>query len=83
MLLTIPYLLIGRGAIALIDAGAPEWLYLVFMLCLVKAIKFFMWGPISLVMLGQARLREARALKQMAEEPVIDECGTEYASIRR
>jgi len=70
MLLSIPYLLIARGALALIEVSAPEWLYLVFILCIWNAIKFLVWGPISLTVLGKARLREARELKRMAQETV-------------
>ena len=83
MLLSIPYLLIARGALALIEVSAPEWLYLVFILCIWNAIKFLVWGPISLTVLGKARLREARELKRMAQETVIDECGAEPATSRR
>lgn len=60
MLLSIPYLLIARGALALIEVGAPEWLYLVFILCIWNAIKFLVWGPVSLLYLAKARFREAK-----------------------
>lgn len=83
MLLSIPYLLIARGALALIEMGAPEWLYLVFILCIWNAIKFLVWGPISLTVLGKARLREARELKRMAQETAARECGAEPATSRR
>ena len=73
----------ARGALALIEVSAPEWLYLVFILCIWNAIKFLVWGPISLTVLGKARLREARELKRMAQETVIDECGAEPATSRR
>ncbi|MBC9943185.1 sulfate permease [Leucobacter sp. cx-328] len=59
MLFSVPYLLIARGALALIGVGAPEWLYLVFILCIWNAIKFLVWGPISLLFLTKARFREA------------------------
>lgn len=70
MLLAIPYLLIGRGIIALIDIGAPEWLYLIFMLMFWNAVKMVAIGPVSLMLLAKARWREARAAKRANPEQV-------------
>ncbi len=80
MLLAIPYLLIGRGIVALIDIGAPEWLYLVFMLTLWNAIKMLAIGPVTLTMLAKAKWREAQAAKR--EQAAQEQPAREYAGTR-
>ena len=80
MLVALPYLLIGSicsGAAA--DCG-PGWLHLIVLWACWNALKFILMGPVSVVLLGRARLREAAAHRHQrldtlaeasAREPVL------------
>lgn len=58
MLLAAPYLLVASTFTALIADGGPGWLNLLVLLCLWNTMKFTIMGPISLILLARARLRE-------------------------
>lgn len=60
MLLAVPYMAVAVGCVLLIEHGWTEWLYLPFLLCFYNALKFVIFGPISLALLTRARLREHR-----------------------
>lgn len=60
MLLAAPYLVAGWLIITVVEAGAPEWLRLIFLLLLWNAMKFIVFGPISLIKLARSKLRESR-----------------------
>lgn len=61
MMLAIPYLLIANVCVQLIEEGAPGWLHLVVLWAIWNMLKMLWIGPISVVLLIRARLREARA----------------------
>ena len=60
MLLAVPYLAAASICTNLIDNGAPEWLYLVVLLCVWNALKFLCIGPVSVMHLVLIRTRERR-----------------------
>jgi len=64
MLLAVPYLLSASICTTLIVDGAPGWLNVLVLLCLWNAMKFIIIGPVSLVLLIRARIREALAKRQ-------------------
>lgn len=59
--LGLVYLLISAASITLISGGWSQGLYIVFALCLWNALKFLLFGPISLLLLARARVHEHRA----------------------
>ncbi len=60
MLLAIPYLLGAAQCVQLIENGGPGWLSLLVLLALWNVFKMLWIGPISLVLLLRARIRERR-----------------------
>lgn len=60
MLLAAPYLLAASISTNLIADGGPGWLNLLVLLLSWNAFKFLAIGPVSLVLLARARLREHR-----------------------
>ena len=63
MLLAAPYLLAAGICTNLIASGGPGWLNLLVFLCLWNTMKFIIMGPVSLILLGRARLREGAAVR--------------------
>ncbi len=63
MLLAVPYLLAASTFTTLIADGGPGWLNLLVILCLWNTMKFIIMGPISLILLGRIRVREAVAAR--------------------
>ncbi|QYG11388.1 hypothetical protein [Microbacterium sp. PAMC22086] len=63
--LGLVYLLIAAASITLINAGWSQGLYIVFALCLWNALKFLLFGPISLLLLARARVDEHRAKRDL------------------
>ena len=61
MLLAIPYCFAAAYLTALIDDGAPKWLYVIALMCIWNALKFAMNGPLSVGLLVRVRIAEARA----------------------
>ena len=64
MLLGAAYIFLAAICTTLISYGWSEWLYLAFALALWNGLKFLLFGPWSLVLLGRARIREARARRR-------------------
>lgn len=64
MLLAVPYLLIVSICTNALDQGAPGWLHLVVLWSVWNAMKLTIMGPISLVLLVRARIREAGARRR-------------------
>lgn len=58
MLLAIPYLYAANLCVQLIAGGGPGWLHLLVLLFIYNAMKFAIMGPVSLVLLLRARVRE-------------------------
>ena len=58
MLIAAPYLLAASICTGAIADGGPGWLNLLVLLFIWNAFKFVAMGPVSLVMLVRARLRE-------------------------
>ncbi|QEA30061.1 sulfate permease [Microbacterium sp. CBA3102] len=61
MLLAIPYLLAAYWCVTTIEAGGPGWLNLVVLLCAWNSIKLILNGPITVILLIRAILRDHRA----------------------
>lgn len=64
MLLAIPYLYAANLCVQLIEGGGPGWLHLLVLLFIYSAMKFAIMGPVSLVLLLRARLREHAACRR-------------------
>jgi hypothetical protein len=60
MLLAIPYLYTASLLTALIDSGAPRWLFAFTVILIWDAFKFIAMGPVSLVALLHVRAAESR-----------------------
>lgn len=80
MLLAAPYFLAANYCLALIEDGGPGWLNLLVLLFCWNALKFLIMGPISVVLLIRARIRDAGARSQtrrarQSEDGVVDEEG--------
>lgn len=58
MLLAIPYLYAASNCVQLIEDGGPGWLHLLVLLFIYNAMKFTIMGPVSLVLLLCAIVRE-------------------------
>lgn len=61
----IVYFLAAAVTVTLINGGWPPWLYVVFTLCLWNALKFLLFGPISLLLLARARVHEHQARRNL------------------
>lgn len=72
MLLAIPYLLIANVCSQLIDDAAPGWLHLVVLWSIWCALKMLWIGPISVVLLIRARIREAVAARSGRASQVVE-----------
>ena len=64
MLLGIAYLLLAVTMTTWARNGGPSWANLVFLAAFLRALKFLLFGPVSLVLLARAHLREARAQRR-------------------
>ena len=63
--LGIVYFLAAAVSIMLINGGWSPWLYVVFALCLWNALKFVLFGPISVLLLARARVHEHHARRNL------------------
>lgn len=54
MVLAIPYLYGASLSTVLIERGAPDWLYLIALVCLWNALKFIAVGPVSVILLWRS-----------------------------
>lgn len=68
MLLAIPYLLLANLCVRLIADGGPGWLHLIVLVCIWSALKMLWIGPISVVLLIRARVRESKAARRRPDE---------------
>ncbi|MCG7433315.1 sulfate permease [Kocuria indica] len=59
MLVAVPYLLLANLCTTLLANGGPGWLNLVVLVCVWNSFKFLIAGPVSVVLLVRARIREA------------------------
>ncbi|MCC5675455.1 hypothetical protein JNE43_11685 [Kocuria rhizophila] len=59
MLVAVPYLLLAKLCTTLLADGGPGWLNLVVLVCVWNSFKFLITGPVSVVLLVRARIREA------------------------
>lgn len=73
MLLAIPYLYPAGICVQLIEDGGPGWLHLLVLLYIYNAMKFAIMGPVSLVLLLRARVREhvEQRRKQRADRQLM------------
>lgn len=60
MLLAVVYFYAASVATVLIDSGGFKWLYLVMLVCIWNALKFIVFGPVSLIQLARVRVLESR-----------------------
>lgn len=58
MMLAVPYFALAYWCRTMIEAGGPGWLNLIVLICIWSALKFIVIGPVSVVLLAKARLRE-------------------------
>lgn len=79
MLLAIPYLLAAHWCITTIENGGHGWLNLVVLLCAWNSIKLILNGPVTVVLLFRARVREVVA-RRRARRPDCDQ-PHEYAEV--
>lgn len=68
--LGLAYLQIAAASITLINRGWSPCLYVVFALCFWNALKFFVIGPLSLLLLIRSRLHEAVARRRGHKQAV-------------
>lgn len=59
MLLAAPYLAIANLCAQSAADGGPGWLHLIVLACIWSALKMVWIGPVSLVLLARARMRES------------------------
>lgn len=59
MLLAIPYLLVANLSAEAAASGGPGWLHLIVLVCIWSALKMVWIGPVSVVLLARARIRES------------------------
>lgn len=86
MLLAVGYFAIAYWCTTLIDAGAPGWLHLIVLLCILNAFKFLIHGPISIGRLIRARRSERRQArvevgKGLATPPRTARVPAEYEAL--
>ena len=75
MLLSVAYFAIAYWCTTLIAGGAPGWLHLIVLLCIYNALKFLVYGPISIARLIKARRKERRRSPAVHEALPGDEHG--------
>lgn len=61
MLIAVPYWAVAVGLAQFIQSGGSGWINLVVLWCATLSIAFVVNGPISLTLLGKARITEAYA----------------------
>lgn len=81
MLLAVPYLLVASICTTVIADGGPGWLHLVVLWSVWNSLKFIIMGPVSLILLARARLREAVALRRARTGQVADDPSMGQASL--
>lgn len=66
LLLAVAYFYLASLLTAIINDGAPRWLYLLVLLCVWNAFKFLWIGPVSVVQLVRLRTQEHRERRSEA-----------------
>lgn len=64
MLLALPYLLAASTCTTFLAEGGSRWLNILVIVCLWNAMKFIIFGPVSLVLLIRARMCESLVRRQ-------------------
>jgi len=64
MLIAAPYMFAANHCLGLIEDGGPGWLNLLVFLFCWNALKFLVMGPVSLVLLVRAHVKEAAARRR-------------------
>ena len=72
MLLAGPYLAIAFWCTTLIEDGGPGWLHLIVLWACWNALKFIIMGPVSVVLLIRARLREAAIRRHQRHDSLVE-----------
>lgn len=73
MLVAAPYIPVATICSGLTADGGPGWLHLVVLWGCWNALKFILMGPISVVLLARARIREAMIRRDQRREARADE----------
>lgn len=73
MLLAVPYGAITSLCGTAVDNGGPGWLNLVLLLAAWNMLKFLIVGPVSIIRLVRARLREAAGGRRERRSGCADE----------
>lgn len=72
MLVALPYILIAGICSGSAADGGPGWLHLIVLWACWNALKFIIMGPVSVVLLIRARLREAAARRNQRREALAE-----------
>ena len=72
MLLAAPYLLAASICTNSLASGGPGWLSLLVLLFCWNALKFILMGPVSVVLLIRARLREAAVRRHQRHDSRVE-----------
>ena len=72
MLVALPYILIASVCSGSAADGGPGWLHLIVLWACWNALKFIIMGPVSVVLLIRARLREAANRRHQRREAVAE-----------
>ena len=70
MLVALPYILIASICSGAAADGGPGWLHLIVLWACWNALKFIIMGPVSVVLIVRARLREAAIRRHQRREAV-------------
>ena len=73
MLLAAPYVLVATICSSLVADGGPDWLHLVVLCGCWNALKFIVMGPVSVVLLVRARVRESMIRRDQRHEARANE----------
>lgn len=72
MLVPLPYFLIAYACSAAVADGGPGWLHLIVLWACWNALKFILMGPVSVVLLIRARLREAAIRRRQRYDSLVE-----------
>ena len=72
MLVALPYFLIAYACSSAVAVGGPGWLHLIVLWACWNALKFVIMGPVSVVLLIRARLREAAIRRRQRHDSLAE-----------
>ena len=72
MLVALPYILIASVCSGSAADGGPGWLHLIVLWACWNALKFIIMGPVSVVLLIRARLREAAIRRHQRRDSLVE-----------